>query len=158
MALCLFKHFIRRSNFVTSISVSSMVCKLFSWVWSLSSLHPWLETIFSMRDVAHWLWARRRLLRQQHLCGIWMWKLARCRSFEGSTNLSSRGVGRQGCILVASPTLLDGLWCCLLEVRNSSMKGISFAHQEELREEWRRTLVSCVDNFSVLVEPLFRPP
>ena len=38
------------------------------------------------------------------------------------------------------------------------MKGIGFVHWEELHEECCGTLVSSVDSFSVLVEPLFCPP
>ena len=37
MVPCLSKHFIKRSNFVASTSISSTVCLLSYWVWSLSS-------------------------------------------------------------------------------------------------------------------------
>ena len=46
----------------------------------------------------------------------------------------------------------------MLEVGNSSTKGIGFVHWEELHEECHGTFVPCVDSFPVLVEPLFCPP
>nr|ABA98744.1 hypothetical protein LOC_Os12g33480 [Oryza sativa Japonica Group] len=45
----------------------------------------------------------------------------------------------------------------LLETGNSSTKGISFAHREELREECRRTLMPGVDSSTVGIELLLRP-
>ena len=38
------------------------------------------------------------------------------------------------------------------------MKGIGFACREELHKERHGTLVPCVNNLPVLVEPLFCPP
>ena len=46
----------------------------------------------------------------------------------------------------------------MLEVRNSSTKGVGFARREELCKEHRGTHVPCVNNFLVLVQPLFCPP
>jgi hypothetical protein len=46
----------------------------------------------------------------------------------------------------------------LLKVENSSTKGMGFTHQEELRKEHRGILVPCIDNFLVLIKPLFHPP
>ena len=46
----------------------------------------------------------------------------------------------------------------MLEGRNSSPQGISFAHGEELGEERRGTFIPHFDSFLFLVEPLLHLP
>jgi hypothetical protein len=43
-----------------------------------------------------------------------------------------------------------------LEIGDSSPQGIGFAHREEIGEEHRGAFAPCINNFLVLVEPLFR--
>ena len=58
-------------------------------------------------------------------------------------------------VLQPLPCLVNGFRGTLLEVGDSSPQGIGFAHGKEFGEGHRGTLVPHLDNFLLLIEPLF---
>ena len=61
-------------------------------------------------------------------------------------------------VLQPLPCLGNGFYGVLLEVGDSSPKGIGFAHGEEFGEERHGTFVPPLDSFLSLVKPLLRLP